>query len=224
MNVEITLLAMMLAAYLLGSIPFGLLVGLWRGIDPRKAGSGNIGATNLGRLLGGRYFALVFTLDALKGMLPVAAAGFVVRGHDSGPQYTIYVFMWIAVGFCAILGHMFSLFIGFKGGKGVATSVGMALGVWPYFTIPAIFALTVFVVVFKLSGYVSLASIIAAIVYPLLLVAIGLWQHWPIFAGLWPLLAFCTLVSAMIVYRHRGNIRRLRDGTEHRFGPRGSAA
>jgi glycerol-3-phosphate acyltransferase PlsY len=220
MNVELTLLALMPAAYLVGSIPFGLLVGLSRGVDPRKAGSGNIGATNLGRLLGGRYFALVFTLDVLKGALPTALAAYVIHGRESN---TLDVILWLMVGFAAILGHMFSLFVGFKGGKGVATSVGMALGVWPYFTIPAIFAITVFVIVFKLSGYVSLASIIAAICYPLLLAAIGLWQHWPIFDGLWPLLAFAALVAAMIVYRHRGNIRRLRDGTEHRFGPRGSA-
>jgi glycerol-3-phosphate acyltransferase PlsY len=102
--------------------------------------------------------------------------------------------------------------------------VGVAVGVWPYFTIPAIFAVTMFIAVFKLTGYVSLASILAAILYPLMLIVIGLWRGWPIFGGLWPLLAFCSLVSVMIVYRHRGNIRRLRDGTEHRFGPRGTAA
>jgi glycerol-3-phosphate acyltransferase PlsY len=202
-------------------VPFGLLVGLWRGIDPRKAGSGNTGATNLGRLLGGRYFALVFTLDVLKAAMPTAAAAYLMRGHEHN---TLDVFMWIGVGFCAILGGMFSLYMGFKGGKGVATSVGVAVGVWPYFTVPAFLAITVFVIIFKLTGYVSVASMAAAISYPAMLIAIGLWRHWPIFGGLWPLLAFCSLVSAMIVYRHRGNIRRLRDGTEHRFGARGSAA
>jgi glycerol-3-phosphate acyltransferase PlsY len=221
MQVKLSLAALMVAAYLLGSIPFGLFVGLWRGIDPRKAGSGNTGATNLGRLLGGRYFALVFTLDVLKAALPTGLAAYVMRGHQDN---TLDVFLWIAVGFCAILGGMFSLYLGFKGGKGVATSVGVAIGVWPYFTIPAFLAITMFVIVFKLTGYVSVASMAAAIFYPAMLVAIGLWQHWPIFGGLWPLLAFCSLVSVLIVYRHRGNIQRLRDGTEHRFGARGTAA
>src|SRR3954462_3646734 len=106
------LLLLAAISYFLGSIPFGLLVGLAKGVDPRKAGSGNIGATNVGRLLGGRYFALVFTLDLLKGLIPTAAA--VAASSD--------VFVWLLVGFATIVGHMFSLFLKFKGGKGVATS------------------------------------------------------------------------------------------------------
>src|SRR6188768_478174 len=106
------------AAYLLGSVPFGLIVGKTRGVDPRKAGSGNIGATNVGRLLGKKFFALVFTLDLLKGLLPMLAAAYVLRGET--PDRKTYL-LWLAVGAVAILGHMFSVFLGFKGGKGVAT-------------------------------------------------------------------------------------------------------
>src|SRR5687768_17743372 len=95
------------AAYLLGSVPFGLIVGKSKGVDPRKAGSGNIGATNVGRLLGRKYFAIVFTLDLLKGLLPMLAAAYVLRGEN--PDRKTYV-LWLGVGAAAILGHMFSAF------------------------------------------------------------------------------------------------------------------
>src|SRR5207302_2507749 len=104
-------------AYVVGSIPFGLMVGLSRGVDPRQGGSGNIGATNVGRLLGGKFFALVFTLDVLKGLIPMLAAAWVVRRLLSRPPDAGVYFLWLLVGFSAIVGHMFSLFIGFKGGK-----------------------------------------------------------------------------------------------------------
>src|SRR4051812_13058906 len=101
-------------AYLLGSIPFGLIVGKSKGVDPRKAGSGNIGATNVGRLLGKKFFALGFPLPRLKGLLPMLAPASVLRGEARDRR--TYV-LWLAVGFAAIAGHMFSLFLGFKGGK-----------------------------------------------------------------------------------------------------------
>ena len=122
-------------AYLLGSVPFGLIVGKSRGVDPRSSGSGNIGATNVGRLLGRKFFALVFTLDLLKGLLPMLAAAYVLREVE--PDRRTYV-LWLLVGVAAIAGHMFSVFLGFKGGKGVATSTGVLLGLWPYYTIPGL--------------------------------------------------------------------------------------
>src|SRR3954462_14333149 len=94
-------------AYVLGSVPFGLIVGLAKGVDPRKAGSGNIGATNVGRLLGGQFFALVFTLDFLKGLVPALAASWVVHHYDDPASTSVYL-LWLAVGFATILGHMFS--------------------------------------------------------------------------------------------------------------------
>ena len=204
------------AAYVLGSVPFGLIVGRSKGIDPRKAGSGNIGATNVGRLLGKRFFALVFLLDLLKGLLPMLAAGLVLREAPDDPKKYA---LWLLVGFAAIFGHMFSLFLGLRGGKGVATSSGVVLGLFPYFTIPGLVALLLWFVTFKASRYVSLASIVASVAFPVLYVAIGLWWRWPIVGGQWPLLAFAALIAAMIVWKHRSNIARLRAGTEHRFDP-----
>jgi glycerol-3-phosphate acyltransferase PlsY len=211
----ITILLLLLpAAYLLGSIPFGLIVGLANGIDPRAAGSGNIGATNVGRLLGGKFFALVFTLDLLKGLLPTLAAAIVLR-HQPRSQ-TDYI-LWLAIGFAAIVGHMFSIFIQFKGGKGVATGCGVALGVFPYFTFAALLAAATFVAVFIPTRIVSLSSIAGAIAMPIAYIVIGLLMGWPLTGEQLPLLIFAILLGALIIYRHRGNIARLRAGTESRF-------
>jgi acyl phosphate:glycerol-3-phosphate acyltransferase len=206
-------LALIPAAYVLGSVPFGLIIGRSRGIDPRKAGSGNIGATNVGRLLGTKFFALVFVLDLLKGMVPVVVAGLVLRGQDPTPR--TYA-LWLAVGFAAILGHLFSLFLGFKGGKGVATSAGVILGVFPYYTYPGLVAALAWVVLFKLTRYVSLASMLAAATFTVLYAVTAIALHW--LPEQWPLLAFAVLVTALIVVKHRGNIARLRAGTEFRYG------
>ena len=146
------LLPLIPIAYLMGSVPFGLWVGLARGVDPRKAGSGNIGATNVGRLLGGRYFALVFSLDLLKGLLPMLAAAYLLTNHPRAQQT---YFAWLMVGFAAILGHMFSIFLRFKGGKGVATTAGVMLGLFPYYTIPGLCAIGIFAAVFLLTRYVT---------------------------------------------------------------------
>jgi glycerol-3-phosphate acyltransferase PlsY len=211
---------MILPAYLVGSIPFGLLVARTRGVDPRQAGSGNIGATNVGRLLGGKFFAIVFVLDVLKGLIPMIAAATVLaafRGRHSNYQAVDYT-LWLLVGLAAILGHMFSLFLQFKGGKGVATSTGVILGLFPYFTIPGLIAAGVWVVLFKITRYVSVASMIGAVSFVLAYVAIALALRWPLTRNQWPLLCFSSLMAAMIVFKHRGNLARLRAGTEHRFG------
>ena len=204
------------AAYLLGSVPFGLIVGRSKGIDPRTAGSGNIGATNVGRLLGKRFFFLVFLLDLLKGMVPMLAAKWVLRDAPEEPRTFL---LWLFVGFAAILGHMFSVFLGFKGGKGVATSSGVVLGLYPFYTYPGIVCLLLWFVTFKVTRYVSLASILAAIVFPVTYVLFGVAMGWPVFDQQWPLLGFATLVAVMITWKHRSNIARLRAGTEHRFDP-----
>lgn len=217
------LLALVPLAYLLGSVPFGLMVARTRGIDPRQAGSGNIGATNVGRLLGRKYFAIVFTLDLVKGLLPMlAAAGVLATFAMTQPSYRAQDYgLWLLVGFAAISGHMFSVFLKFKGGKGVATSAGVILGLFPYYTIPAVFAILAFVIVFMLTRYVSLASIIGSALFSLAYLAIGLALHWPVFGEQWPLLVFAVLMGAMIIYRHRGNLARLRAGTESRIGAHG---
>lgn len=208
------LIALIPLAYLLGSIPFGLLVGLSKGVDPRTAGSKNIGATNVARLLGGRFFAIVFTLDLLKSLLPMLIAGLVLRGIALTWQTYI---LWLLVGFAAILGHMFSAFLRFKGGKGVATSAGVVLGLFPYYTFPAIVALAIWSIVFAIWRYVSLASITAAAVFPLLYLAFALSMKWNPFGQQLPLLIFAFAVAALIILRHRSNIARLRAGSELRF-------
>jgi glycerol-3-phosphate acyltransferase PlsY len=219
MSHEKLLILLILLAYLIGSIPFGLLVGLTKGVDPRKAGSGNIGATNVGRLLGGKYFAIVFSLDLLKGLIPVAIAA--VPLHRASAHLTQRDFvLWLLVGFATIAGHMFSAFLKFKGGKGVATSAGVLLGVFPYFTYPGIVAILTWVVLFKITRYVSLASIAGACVFPIAYVIVGLAMGWPIFGDQLPLLFFACLVAGLIVYKHRSNIARLRAGTESRFAPK----
>ncbi len=210
-----TLLILVPIAYLLGSTPFGLLVGLWRGVDPRKAGSGNIGATNVGRLLGKRYFALVFALDFLKGFIPALAAGCFLHGQTL--DRTAYL-LWLLIGFAAICGHMFSVFLRFKGGKGVATSTGVMLGVFPYYTLAGLVAVPAFFIVLKTTRYVSAASMAAAIGLPLGYIGIGLLEGWPLIGAQLPLLLFACLVSLLILIKHRGNIVRIRAGTEHRTG------
>ncbi len=200
-------------AYLLGSIPFGLLVGLWRGVDPRKAGSGNIGATNVGRLLGGRYFALVFVLDMLKGMLPMLAAGIALRRADIS---SIDYLLWLGLGLSAILGHMFSIFLGLKGGKGVATSAGVMLGLYPYFTFAGLVAIGAFVLLVMMTKYISVGSMGGAIIFPIAYATIGHLRGWPVFGAQLPLLIFSILVAALIILRHRGNIASLIAGTENK--------
>src|SRR5688572_7689557 len=214
------LLALIPAAYVVGSIPFGLLVGLARGVDVRKAGSGNIGATNVGRLLGGKFFALVFVLDVLKGLLPMLAAGFVL-GFRAETR-TGYL-LWLLVGFAAIVGHMFSAFLKFKGGKGVATSTGVMLGLWPYFTLPGLVGAAVWGLAFKASRIVSLASVAGAVAFPVAYLLMGLARGWPVFGDQLPLLVFAFLVGGLIVFRHRSNLARLRAGTEHRFTTKAAA-
>lgn len=204
-------------AYVVGAIPFGLIVGLAKGIDPRNAGSGNIGATNLGRLLGGKYFALVFTLDMLKGMLPMLVASFVLRGESRALTTSDYL-LWLGVGFAAILGHMFSVFLRFKGGKGVATSAGVMLGLWPYFTFPGLVAMGAFILIVLVTRYISVGSMGGAILFPIAYVAIGRWRGWDVFGPQRPLLAFGVLVALLIVYKHRSNIARLIAGREPKLG------
>jgi glycerol-3-phosphate acyltransferase PlsY len=214
---QVIVVALVPVAYLLGSIPFGLVVGLAKGIDPRKAGSGNIGATNVGRLLGGRYFALVFTLDLLKGMLPMLAAYAAFRSEHRALATTDYL-LWLGVGMAAILGHVFSAFLRFKGGKGVATSAGVMLGLFPYFTYAGLVAIAAFLVLAVATRYVSVGSMGGALVFPVAYVLIGRARGWDVLGAQSPLLVFGVLVALLIVYKHRTNIARLMAGTEQKIG------
>lgn len=200
-------------AYLIGSIPFGLLVGKLKGIDPRTAGSGNIGATNVGRLLGTRYFWIVFCLDVLKGLLPTLAAASLAHRLGLEHRPHLVITLWLAVAAAAILGHMYSIFLKFKGGKGVATSTGVILGIYPYYTLPGLVCILIFIITLRIWRYISLASIVGAASFPIIYLLFTLLMHWPFFNTL-PLLFVSVVMAGLIVYKHRTNITRLRNGTE----------
>jgi len=192
----ITVILLTALAYLLGSVPFGLLISKAKGVDIRKQGSGNIGATNVLRCLGKPLGITCFILDALKGFLP--AKLFPILGLTD-PTFGILF------GAAAILGHNFPVFLKFKGGKGVATSAGVLLGVAP---LAVAIGMLVWVVVFYTSGYVSLGSIIAA----LAVIATG----WTASYGS-VIATALTLLGGLTIYRHRTNIQRLIAGTENKF-------
>jgi acyl phosphate:glycerol-3-phosphate acyltransferase len=137
-------LILIIGAYLLGSIPFGLIIAKAHNKDLRSIGSGNIGATNLARALGKNWAYFCFVLDVSKGLLPMLAAARLI----SAPPGIAELLLWLVIGFAAILGHIFPIYVKFKGGKGVATSFGVALGLWPYYTICSLLAFAVWAVVF----------------------------------------------------------------------------
>jgi len=208
-----------IGAYLLGSIPFGLLIAKAHGKDLRSIGSGNIGATNVSRALGRKWAYVCFVLDVLKGMVPMLAMLSFTRplSTQSQTEKVILLWLWLAVGCGAILGHIFPVYVKFRGGKGVATSFGVALGLWPYYTICALFAIAIWVVVVLIWRYVSLSSIAASVTFPIVLIlAIVLKPGWD-FVSLWPLLIAATAIPLMVIIRHRENIKRLLAGTESKI-------
>ncbi len=187
-----------LLSYLIGSIPFGLLIAKTRGKDIRTLGSGNIGATNVLRCLGKPLGITCFVLDVLKGFMPALLfPGLGNCGAEFG----------ILFGAAAILGHNFPVFLKFKGGKGIATSAGVLLGVAP---LAVGIGLLVWALVFFISGYVSLGSIIAAIA----VIATGWIRAGQ--TGVVTAVAL-TLLGTLAIWRHRANIKRLLDGTENKF-------
>ena len=197
---------------MLGSIPFGLLIAKAYGKDLRSIGSGNIGATNVSRALGRKWAYVCFVLDVLKGLAPMLTIMFIAK-----PAGIVMLLLWLVVGCAAISGHIFPIYLKFKGGKGVATSFGVALGLWPYYTICALFAIVIWVVAVLIWRYVSLASIAGSISFPLVLIlAILLRQSWD-FSSLWPLLVAATAIPLMVIIRHQENIKRLLEGTESKI-------
>jgi len=210
---------LIIGSYLLGSVPFGLLVAKAHGKDLRSIGSGNIGATNVSRALGRKWAYICFGLDVLKGLLPMLATLSLARplSAQSQTERVGLLWLWLAVGCAAILGHIFPIYLKLKGGKGVATSFGVAVGLWPYYTICALFAIATWAVVVLIWRYVSLASIAASVAFPVVLIlAIILSPGWD-FASLWPLLIAATAIPLMVIIRHRENIKRLIAGTESKI-------
>jgi glycerol-3-phosphate acyltransferase PlsY len=209
------ILEIALLTYLLGSIPFGyLLVRFVRKQDIRAVGSGNIGATNVLRSGGKGLGALTFLLDTLKGYAAVRLAYYLAANYADphllpAGSFKLYDVVAIA-GLCAMLGHIFPVWLRFKGGKGVATGFGVFLALAPQ---AALVALLIFVLVFAIWRYVSLASIVSAAAFPLLVLTLAP-PH--ILPTIYLLVVF--IVPFIIVVKHRENIGRLVNGTEYRFG------
>lgn len=220
------LLVAMPVAFLIGSIPFGVIIGRAHGIDIRQHGSKNIGATNVLRVLGTKPGALCFALDVLKGLLPTLVAGILagLLGEFDIPASA--ALMWLGVMVCPILGHMFSPWVGFKGGKGVATGLGALLGVCPALTIAGMGAFALWIVIVARWRYVGVASSIAAASLPLWIIgafaAAGnmKWIDRPWYVAAWPFLVVTFALAALVVFKHRGNIKRTLAGTESKFGQR----
>lgn len=212
MEITVYLITAVLA-YFLGSIPTGYLVAKAKGVDIRAVGSGNIGATNVFRILGKGPGSLVLLVDALKGWLAcglLANLIWQVFGSPGTGNGHLRLYLSIVAGICAILGHNYTCWLNFKGGKGVATSAGVLIAL-----VPKAFLLTfvVWLLVFLISHYVSLASILAAFVLPF-----ATWQ----LEGSPVLIVITALMAALAIYKHRANIQRLLNGTENRVGGRKS--
>ena len=205
------------AGYFLGSIPFGWLIGKAKGVDIRTVGSKNIGATNLGRTLGKKFFWYAFLLDAGKGFFPVLMAAELAHAW-AFPAWTPLL---TAIG--CVLGHNFPVWLKFKGGKGVATSLGVVLGFWPLFTCGGIVGGLTFIFMVLVYRYISLASITAAAAFAMAVTvfagrnAPGL-QTELASADFWPMVIIAWLFAGLIIFRHRANISRLLKGTEPKIG------
>ena len=204
------LIAVSLVSYLIGAIPWGYLIGKRNGVDIRKLGSKNIGATNVTRVIGKWSGRLCFLLDFLKGFIPVLVVTVLREKSVISDEYNI---IQIVAALSAVLGHMFPVYLWFRGGKGVSTAGGAILALAPYsFGIAGI----VWIAIYLLTRYVSLASISAAIVMPICATLINVLKP-----DLYPrspyVLGFLYFLSIMAILKHSANIKRLLNGTENRF-------
>ena len=197
-----------LIAYFLGSIPSGYIAGRIAGVDVRKVGSGNVGATNVTRVLGKRFGYPVFVVDFAKGLASVAVAVMIAKAAQSTPKVVDLCGAVAAI--FSVIGHSYPIWLGFKGGKGVATSLGSLFGLhW----LSAAVVCVVWIVAFQLTRYVSLSSIVAAIALPVTVATMLFLKQLQT-----PVLLYFTLcLAAIIVLRHRSNLSRLLKGTEPRF-------
>jgi glycerol-3-phosphate acyltransferase PlsY len=201
-------LVVAVVGYLLGSCPNGLIVSRSRGVDIRKHGSGNIGATNVLRVLGKKLGYFVFALDAAKGFVAVRLAYLIADALHHGLNHLELV--GIAAGIACVLGHTFPVWLGFRGGKGVATSAGVLLGLMPL-AVVSVFA--IWLLLFQITRYVSVASVAAAVSLPIFVLV---YLHFKMLTGA-SLLPFSILIAAVVIWRHRSNMQRLFQGKEQRF-------
>jgi acyl phosphate:glycerol-3-phosphate acyltransferase len=195
-------------SYLLGSVPNGYIVGKVAGVDIRKSGSGNIGATNVLRVLGKKYGYAVFFLDALKGFAVVRICLALVSNAPAARPYADFFALLGAV--VCVVGHVFPIWLKFKGGKGVATSAGVIIGLMP---LAAIIVFPIWFIVFEICRYVSVASMCAAISLP---ITVALFLKFKVMDSV-VLLYFSLALAVVVIWRHRSNFSRLLNGTEQRF-------
>ena len=209
MNSDIASLILIgIASYLFGSVPWAFIIGRINGIDIRKHGSGNPGATNVMRVLGRKWGILCFVLDFLKGLLPVLAVKILISQKIvmAAPDAVV-----IAAGLAAVAGHIWSVFLKFKGGKGMATGGGVLVGIAPY---SFIFTGLLWIVLFYSTRYVSAASVIAAAALPVSSFIFSISGFWPLSA---PFQIFLLVLAIVTIAKHHSNIGRLINGTEHKF-------
>lgn len=209
MNVVVCLITAAVA-YLLGSIPTGYLVGKAMGVDVRKSGSGNIGATNAFRTLGKGAGIFVLVVDGLKGWVAVAhITGLVHHVTDAASDWDKPTMQWLKIiaSISVILGHNYTCWLGFKGGKGIATSAGVLAALVP---VALIITLSTWILVCLITRYVSVASIMASLVLP--------FSVWAVPYYGWNLVLLTAVMGALAIYKHKANIVRLLNGTENRLG------
>ncbi len=210
MGAYLLTIAILIGAYLVGAIPFGFLIGKARGVDVRTVGSKNIGATNVFRTVGKKWGLLAFALDFLKGLLPVLFVSRLAASSASLPAW-----LPLATGLAAVVGHMLTPYMRFRGGKGVATAFGMLVALVPWLVLAAFL---VFAVVFALSHYISLGSCTAAA-----FLVFGVWLPFvapidcPVFPRDLPQAVVITLLALFVIFKHRANIRRIIRGEENRI-------
>ena len=213
----LNLLAIITLSYLVGSIPTSIIVSkLARGIDIRDYGSGNAGGTNVMRVLGWKHGVLVIILDALKGVLAVIVVARLFMGNmpfNNATPFDDFTLVQIIAGIAAVIGHVWTIFAGFKGGKGIATALGMLLMIS---TVDMLIAVGAFIIVVSVSKYVSLGSIVGAIVVPLALVVRENIFNVNI-QGYHTILPFIIAVSLLVIFTHRKNVVRLLNGNENKI-------
>lgn len=197
-----------LASYLFGSVPWAFIIGRINGIDIRKQGSGNVGATNVMRVLGRKWGIMCFVLDFLKGLLPVLAVQMLISQKilTASPDALV-----ISAGLAAVAGHIWSVFLKFKGGKGMATGGGVLVGIAPY---SFICTGLIWIILFYSTRYVSAASVIAAAALPMSSFIFSKTGFSPLSARFQ---IFLLVLAIVTIAKHHGNIRRLINGTEHKF-------
>ena len=206
-----------LISYLMGSVPSAIWVGkIFKGVDVREHGSGNAGTTNTFRVLGVPFGVTVFVMDFMKGFIPsfwLSVLAFdLFSGPLAPPLWDVEAFLKISCGLFAVVGHMFPVFANFKGGKGAATACGMLFGVEP---ISISISAAIFVLTILATKYVSLASMLASFFYPITLLVMRYVLGIDIDGSI---IIFSILVATGIIYRHKSNIQRLKDGTESKVG------